>query len=134
MIESADEFLKLRESDVASEQYRASHDGADISVWLDIIKSHPEFKIWVIHNKTVQIEVLEMLCVDENPEVRSAIARKRKINDKIFNLLRVDSDENVRYNLICNTKLGIEQINTIRVNDSDWLKTQLDDRISTIIT
>jgi len=130
MIETADEFIRLRQSDNMDEQHRAGHDTADISVWMDVIKSYPDFKIWVIRNKTIQIEILEILCTDKDPNVRSEVARKRKINDTIFNLLCVDPDENVRYSLMWNTKLTLEKIKTIKVDDSDWLKEQLANKIN----
>jgi hypothetical protein len=129
MILTADEFITLRQSDNMDEQYRASHDTADISVWLDVIKKYPDFKAWVIHNKTIPIEILEILCSDKDPNVRSDVARKRKINDKIFNLLSVDLDENVRYALMCNTKLTLDKKQTIKKDDSSWLTKQFADMV-----
>lgn len=127
MIKTADEFIALRQSANLDEQHRASHDNADISVWLDIIKNYPNFKTWVIHNKTIQIEILEILCEDKDPNVRSDVARKRKINDKIFNLLSVDPDENVRYALMCNTNLTLDKKQNIKMDDSQWLTKQFVD-------
>ena len=79
-------------------------------------------KVWVIHNKTIQIEILEKSAIDIDPDVRSTVARKRKINDKIIELLSNDSDENVKYSLICNTKIGLEHLRTISTDGSDWFK------------
>jgi len=132
MIKTADEFIRLRQSDNMEEQYRAGHDTADMSVWLDVIKTYPELKTWVIYNKTIQIEILEILCTDQDPNVRSAVARKRKINDKIFNILSIDPDENVRYALMWNTKLSLDKIKTIKVDDSEWLKKQIADKINNV--
>ena len=109
------------------EQYRASHDTADINVWKDVINNYPDFKTWVIHNKTIPIEILEILCTDKDPNVRSDVARKRKINDSIFNLLSMDPDENVRYALMCNTKLNLDKKQTIKMDDSTWLTKQFAD-------
>lgn len=132
MIKTVDEFITLIQSDNIDEQYRATHDTADISVWLEVIKNYPDFKTWVIHNKTIQIEILEILCGDKDPKVRSDVARKRKINDAIFNALSVDSDETVRYTLMCNTNLSADKIKTIKVDDSNWLRKQLEDRTRNI--
>lgn len=121
MIKSALEFISLRQSDNKDEQDRASNENADISVWLDIITNYPEFKTWVIHNKTVPVEILENLCTDEDSNIRSDVARKRKINVKIFKVLSIDLDENVRYALMCNTKLTLDQKRTIKMDDSPWL-------------
>ena len=129
MIKTVDEFITLRQSENMDEQHRASNDTADISVWLEVIKNYPDFKIWVIHNKTIQTEILEILCADSDSNIRSAVARKRKINDSIFNALSVDPDEIVRYALMCNTKLTLDKIKTINVSDSTWLQNQLADII-----
>lgn len=121
MIKTADEFIKLRNENDS----RATMDTADISIWKDIIHKYPEYKSWVIHNKTIQLEILEYLATDSDPRIRGEVARKRKINDKIFDLLKNDSDENVRFALISNTKLPAEMIAQIKTEDSDWLKDQL---------
>lgn len=130
MIPSAEEFIRLRQSDDKNECDRASHDSAEIQVWLDVIEKYPDYKSWVIHNKTIQLEILELLCSDTDPEVRAAVARKRKINDIIFAVLSVDPDENVRYALLCNTKLTPNKISQINVDDSPWLIEKRDERIA----
>jgi hypothetical protein len=132
MINSAEEFIKLRTSDIIEEQYRASHDNADSTVWLDIIQNHPEYKVWVVHNKTIPIEILELLSKDENVEVREAVARKRKINDTIFELLSIDKEESVRHALICNTKLSKEKKGLIHTEGSQWLKAALQEQLTKI--
>ena len=125
MIKTAEEFIRLRTSEVLEEYLRAAHDTADISTWIEVIEKHPDFKRWVIHNKTVPIEILELLTLDMDPNVRSEVAIKRKINDKIFVTLSRDKDENVRYALMCNTKLSIDKLKQIETNDSAWLTKKL---------
>ena len=129
MIKSADEFIKLRTSDLLEEYERAGNDPADIATWREVIEKHPDFKVWVIHNKTVPIEILETLTFDDHPDVRSAVARKRKINEKIFQILSRDKDEDVRYALMCNTKLTVDRLKQIETSDSDWLTEKLNERI-----
>ena len=125
MIISAKEFKELRDLN----DDRANHDSANVNVWRDVIDNYPDYKIWVIHNKTVPIEILEYLALDSDAKVRGAVAGKRKINDKIFDLLKVDNDESVRYDLISNTKLSIDKLNQIKTDDSEWLKQQLKDKL-----
>lgn len=132
MIKSADEFIRLRTSEIVDEYERAANDTADISIWIEIIDKHPDFKKWVIHNKTVPLEILERLTLDTDPEIRSNVARKRKISDKIFMTLAKDKDENVRYALMCNTKLTADKLKQIVTNDSAWLTQQLTDRLKDI--
>ena len=117
MIKSANEFIRLRKSEIEEEYHRATNDTADISTWTEIIEKHPDFKQWVVHNKTVPMEILEILTLDSDPNVRGAVARKRKMDDKIFRALSKDKDENTKL-----SKAKLKQIDTI---DSNWLTTQL---------
>lgn len=129
MINSAEEFVRLSSSDNPEEYNRAAHDEAGLSIWYDVINTYPDYKTWVIHNKTIPVEILELLAKDNNPEIRSEVARKRKINDVIFNLLANDIDVNVRHALICNTKLSKNKLSRIKVSDSEWLQKQLEEKL-----
>ena len=125
MIKSAEEFKKLRESDNQAEYYRASHEKATIDTWNQVIKKYPELTIWVIHNKTVPLEILEVLSIHDDPKIRSAVATKRKISRRIFDALKSDENEDVRYALICNTTLTPDQKLKIKTEDSVWLDKEL---------
>ena len=129
MISSAEEFKKLRTSKSVEEQRLSTLESADIKVWYDVIQKFPDLKEWVIHNKTIQIEILEYLATDEDQKIRYAIAKKRKINKKIFDLLKTDSDETVRHALISNNGLTMELKQEIKVEDSEWLRSQLVEKI-----
>ena len=130
MIKDADEFYRLRNSELPEEYNRASNESAELETWLNVIEKYSDLKVWVIHNKTIQIEILEKLVKDADPNVRSAVARKRKINDKIIKLLSNDTNENVKYSLICNTKMGLEHLNNISTDGSDWFKNELQKKIN----
>lgn len=130
MIKSPDEFIRLRTSEKKEEYDRATYDTADISTWTELIDNHPDYKQWVIHNKTVPIEILEILTLDSDPNIRSLVAKKRKINEKIFEALSTDKDENVRHSLIYNSGLTIEKLKQINTTDSDWLTGQLRQRLT----
>lgn len=129
MIKSAEEFIELRDLN----NQRASFDSAEFKVWMDVIKDYPDYRIWVIHNKSVPIEILEILTLDPNPLIRGEVARKRKINQKIFDLLKLDNNESVRFGLMSNSKISIEQLSQIKVEDSEWLKKMLSERLNTKI-
>lgn len=130
MITSADEFIGLRTSSKQEEQEVATHDSAELSVWTDIINRYPKFKPWVVHNKTVPLEILEILAEDADPDVRAAVAKKRKINDKIVSLLAIDGSKQVRHALISNTKLSKDQLRLIKSDDSKWLKAALKQKLA----
>ena len=105
MITSASEFYRLRESDNPEEYYRAAHEEAAIEVWMQIIQARPDMRLWVAHNKTVPISILEILARDEDANVRDMVARKHKITEAIALTLADDPDETVRAALAHNVKL-----------------------------
>lgn len=76
MIESAEEFVRLRSSEVPEEYRRAAHDQADESTWRDLIERFPEMRFWVAQNKTVPLSILEVLRHDPDERVRSMVRSK----------------------------------------------------------
>ncbi|WP_131765157.1 HEAT repeat domain-containing protein [Candidatus Protofrankia californiensis] len=96
MIETPDEFVRLRRSEDREEYSRAAEEEAPMPVWLEIVKNHPDMRFWVAHNKKVPMEVLRILARDEDDRVRGMVARKRKISDDILEILAVDPEESVR--------------------------------------
>ena len=117
MIESAEEFKKLRESEVIEEYTRAAHDEAPTKVWEDILEKYPELACWVAHNKTVPIEILEKLAVHHDSNVRDTVARKRKIPESLMLQLAKDEDEAVR-NALANNGKVTETVLRVLINDS----------------
>jgi pimeloyl-ACP methyl ester carboxylesterase len=104
MIESADEFIRLRTSELRDEYWRAAHDEAPLEVWWQVVREHPDMKVWVIHNKTVPLEILTALSTDDKEEVREAVARKRKTPVEILGRLACDPEPGVRLAVACNAK------------------------------
>ncbi len=104
VITSAKEFYRLRTSEIKQEYDRAAHDDAPLAVWLEVIAKFPEMRSWVAHNKTVPLEVLEILSRDENPQVRSFVASKRQLPEDIQLLLAQDKDYSVRERLAYNAR------------------------------
>ncbi|GGK35826.1 hypothetical protein GCM10007962_32710 [Yeosuana aromativorans] len=128
MIQTPEEFIRLRTSEDLNDQRTSATDSADIKTWLEIIENYPEMKEWVAHNKTVPLEILEVLATDKDEKVRCVVARKRKINNRIFDLLKADSDKTVRHALICNTGLALDLKKKIKIDDSGWLKNELNEK------
>jgi len=79
MIQSAEEFVRLRSSSDAKEYARAAHEDAPDHVWQEVIDHHPEMRMWVAQNKTVPLWALKLLAVDRDPDVRLMVAMKRKL-------------------------------------------------------
>jgi hypothetical protein len=120
VIESAEQFRLLRESEIAAEYYRAAHDEAPLQVWLDILNKMPDMRFWVAHNKTVPIEILQILANDQDSKVRNIVARKRKIPESIQLTLSNDNDPSVRSALACNAKIT-PRVLAILLDDQDNL-------------
>jgi hypothetical protein len=104
VLESADEFYRLRTSTVMAEYHRAAHEPAPLHVWQDVIDRYPEMRFWVAYNKTVPIEMLETLARDADWRVRHMVAEKRKLPEHLQLLLAHDSHESVRARITYNAK------------------------------
>ncbi len=107
MIRSADEFVALRDSDVKAEYDRSAMEEAPIAVWREVIEKFPDHRRWVAHNKTVPVEILEMLCVFD-ASTRWFVARKRKLSTTLFERLSQDEDSDVRVAICTNKKTPLE--------------------------
>jgi hypothetical protein len=119
MIKSAEEFVKLRESVKPEEYLRSAKDEAPIVVWYEVIRKFPDMKEWVVHNKTVPIEILCLLSEDPNPLVRSSVADKRKCPADILAKLAKDSDDGVRLRVAYNPKVTREILKTLTTDSWD---------------
>ena len=92
MIESAEEFRRLRISDDPEEYNRAAHGNASLETWLEVIERWPDMREWVAHNKTVPVAVLEKLAYDPDPRVRSTVATKNKLPEHLQLVMARDDD------------------------------------------
>lgn len=123
MILSAEEFVRLRESEDPSEYIRSGVDTAELSVWLDIIYKYPEMKVWVARNRTVPPEIIRLLAKDNDPLVRGSISRKYPLEDDLYHDLSRDIDEGIRAGLTYNKKIPIDILKYMSENDpSEFVK------------
>jgi hypothetical protein len=53
MINSPEEFIELRNSNIPAEYNRAKIEDASIDVWFDLIQSYPDMRVWVARNKII---------------------------------------------------------------------------------
>jgi hypothetical protein len=104
MIDSAAEFVRLRQSEIPEEYGRAANEEACDAVWIEVISNHPEMREWVALNKAVPLSVLEVLARDPRSTVRRTVAMKRKLSHELFELLAKDPDETVRASVARNQK------------------------------
>ncbi len=99
MIESAQEFIRLRTSKHRDDYLRAAHDEASDAVWRELVAGYPEMRQWVAHNKTVPVAILELLHTDSSADVRYTVARKRKLPERLQRALAADRDASVSHDI-----------------------------------
>ena len=129
---SADEFVRLHQSDCQSEYSRAVTDSATVDVWLDVIRRFPEMKVWVARNKTVPIEILLVLAGDHDSNVRVAVAMKNKLSEELFTVLAGDADESVRQRIACNKNTPIHVLRRLSLDTSELVAAPARSRINKI--
>jgi hypothetical protein len=122
MIRNAQEFVRLRISEDPSEYQRAANEEASDEVWLDVIRNHPQMRVWVIHNKTVPLAILELLSRDTDAEVRSAVAMKRKLTTSLRERLARDQDASVRVRVVYNAKCEPEILKLLAADPESFVR------------
>lgn len=121
MISSAEEFVRLRSSEVRAEYELAANGEASIDVWRDVIERFPDYREWVAQNKTVPVEILTELAIDQDPRVRKSVARKRKLSAELFEQLARDNDATVRNRIIYNAKTPMQLIEFLTNDAEEWV-------------
>ncbi len=121
MIESAEEYFRLYDTEERSVSDRCVYDTAPLEVWFEVIRRSPapERKSWVIQNKTIPLEVLAYLANDEDCDVRADVARKRKLSLPLFEKLSKDVDVQVRRAIVANRKVPIHIVERLANDDSE---------------
>ena len=130
MIQSAKEFYKLRTSSVQAEYAKATQEEAPLEVWLEIVKAYPEMRFWVAQNKTVPVEILEILAVDADKNVRLMVASKRKLPEKLQLQLTKDKDIAVRKQLIYNRKVSLKILRVLLEDSSALIRQEAEKKIN----
>lgn len=125
MITTAEEFCRLRESEIPEEYGRAAHEDAPLEVWRLIIETKPEMRVWVAQNTTVPLGILEELAGDSDVRVRHMVAMKRKISEAIAVRLARDEDDGVRAALARNAKLPDAALAILRADRTPLIQEAL---------
>ena len=113
MIDSAAEFVRLRQSEIPEEYMRAANEEASHAVWVEVVDNYPDMRQWVAHNKTVPLSVLEVLAADPQSTVRHTVAMKRKLSPELFEALAKDPDETVRAAVARNPKAPMDVLSRL---------------------
>ena len=129
MIQSAEEFVRLRRSANSDLYQRAACDHAPEHVWLETIEKYPEMKRWVAHNKTVPHRILCVLADDGDPGVRAAVAMKRKAGPELLARLAQDTDVWVRQRVAFNAKTPLHILEKLAEDPEESVAAGARDRI-----
>jgi hypothetical protein len=121
MIDSAEEFVTLRTSERQDEYLRAATEPAPIAVWFEVIDRYPEMKRWVAHNKTIPIEILEVLARAPDPDIRMAVAMKNKLTESLFAILAEDQDYSVRQRIVYNKNAPLHIVLKLAENPANHI-------------
>ena len=130
MIESAEEFVRLRCSEQMEEYVRAAHEDAPLEVWLEVIERYPDMKPWVVHNKTVPLSILELLSHAPDPNVRWSVAMKRKAGRAILERLAADPDASVRVSVASNRKTPLDVVERLTADPDYWVAESARERLA----
>lgn len=122
MIISAEEFVKLRESENPDEYQRAACEEASDDVWMKVIYNYPDMKKWVVYNKTVPLSVLYFLSDDSDSSVRSAIADKRKLDRALFEKLSKDKVDTIRHRIAVNKKTPKDILKVLSCDEEEFVR------------
>ncbi|MGW5771102.1 hypothetical protein ACWEVY_18405 [Streptomyces longwoodensis] len=95
MIESAEEFVRLRESGDSADYQRIKREEASPDVWWTLVRDHPDMRFWVTFNRTVPQDVLRHLAGDDDWRVRANIAGRRGAPQDVLDALSRDGHDAV---------------------------------------
>lgn len=122
MIESAEEFVALRQSGDPDEHHRAARESAPDEVWFDVIDRFPDMRQWVAHNKTTPAAVMERLAADPDPSVRYRVAMANRVDVAILRTLANDADETVRARVARHKKAPADLVEALRHDASSVVR------------
>jgi hypothetical protein len=131
-INSADEFIRLRESTNPAEYHRAGHEEATLEVWRDVIERYPDMRKWVAYNKTVPLEILATLASDPDWYVRSTVAMKRKLTPDLLEQLAADESESIRMQVARHRDTARSTLERLRDDPWDQIREEVRKRLETL--
>jgi hypothetical protein len=129
MIETVAEFVRLRNSEIGGEYYRAAHDEAPLDVWWGVLNNHPDMAFWVAQNKTVPYEILEHLSEHNDSRVRTMVSSKNKLEEPLLLKLALDSDDAIRMNIARHKKATARVLGLFRQDCWEEVSKVADERV-----
>lgn len=96
MIDSAEQYLRLRTSPVPEDYRRATRDRVPLAVWYFMALRHPWVRAWIALNQYVPPVMLALLAADEDWRVRAVVATRPNLTWGILERLARDASPDVR--------------------------------------
>lgn len=118
MIESAEEFVRLIDSEIESDRSLAITEEASEDAWSNVSKNYPDYEIYILQNETISLTTIKSLSRSPNSRVRWEVAQKRRSGPDVFNLLSKDEDTSVRKAVAANKKTPHDTL-TVLCSDTD---------------
>jgi len=129
VIESAEQFIHLRTSELKSDYDRAAHEAASDEVWLEVIERFSDFAPWVAHNKTISATIIYKLFELQSDEVLFVLAMKRRTPHDLLVKLSQHPNESVRLAIAKNAKAPREALDLLKEDDWVTVREAVADRI-----
>ncbi|QNE77538.1 hypothetical protein F0344_25690 [Streptomyces finlayi] len=129
MIETADDFVRLRNSSDPQQCCRAAAEEASVQVWTEVIDRYPEERVGVVQNKTVPLAVLELLIDDPDTRVRFMVTMKRKLSPDLLERLAHDADESIRMRVAQHRNTSRETLESLRHDPWSEVRAAVEDRL-----
>jgi hypothetical protein len=104
MIQSAEEFVRLRSSKDVRTWLSAYSEPAPEAVWMDVIARHPELKGDVASNRTAPDSIVRLLAADPDHGVRAVVSRRSDLPADLIERLSQDRDDGVRWTIAGNLR------------------------------
>jgi len=112
-IESAEHFIKLRQSEEPEEYRIATWGEATERIWFELIDRHPAMRRWVAQNKTISPKILATLAADPDVRVRYAVLATMDLHPDVLCVLAKDTDAGIRRGVISHAQLPLEVLKSL---------------------
>lgn len=122
MIESAEEFVRLRSSKDPSEYRRAGDEEISEEVCRDVIERFPDARAWLAESEWVPTSTLRRLATDGNPRVRSAVCARRILDATVIEMLSWDVSDAIRTNIARRSDTPVESLLRLVKDDSSMVR------------
>lgn len=117
MIESAEEFVRLRSSGSDADLQRALKEELSEAVSRDVLERFPDMRLGVAANETTPVVVLRILSKDDDMKVRRLVARHALVDQDLLEQLSNDRHDAVRLMVTQNPSAGTDILKRMSTND-----------------